>query len=189
MQSVDYIITAKHYAEREGAGGSVKKRILKWREKMHKNKGEAVQVKGIDAPSGEVVQARIWQGQWIAECECGGNEFVDPDEPIFFCFSCGNRKNDQYVRPVVFPENHKDIEAAVLARPVNDMRGITDLERAGLAAPLLYVETEEGEIKPLTRSWSPGETLADLHKQNHVIKKWHDELKKGNGLEVKHGIR
>jgi len=99
MDSIDYIVNAKHYAEREGAQ-SVRARILKMREKKHKQHGVVMQVNGIDAPSGTAVKARIWQGQWIADCECGGAEFVFVDEPIFYCFGCGNRANANGVRPV-----------------------------------------------------------------------------------------
>lgn len=193
MKSVDFIVTAKHYSEREGAGGSVKARILKWREKMHKQKGVVIQIVGLDAPNGEAVKAYIWQGQWIARCECGGNEFVDPSEPIFFCFSCGNRGNNQRVRPVEFPDNVEAIEAAVLARPVTDLRGISDLERAGLAQPLIFIEkkneADQIEFLPLTRSWNPDETLADLQEQNQVIEKWYEELAKGDAIKKKPEVK
>ena len=112
MTSVDYIITAKHYAEREGCG-SVRERILKMREKIHKSKNIALQVVGIDDPSGQAVEARIWQGQWVADCECGGCEFVDPAEPIFYCFSCANRENKNRVRPVAFPVERVEIERQI----------------------------------------------------------------------------
>lgn len=168
MNSVDYIITAKHYSEREGCGGSVRARILKKREMMHKKQNIALQVLGMDAPSGAPVMARIWQGQWIADCGCGGAEFVEPTEPIFYCFSCGSRENNHRVRGVIFPENYREIEAAVLARPVNDAKGLTDLERAGLAKAGV-VAVVDGVEYPLVRAWSPEETLEDLLAQNRVL--------------------
>ena len=49
------------------------------------------------------VDARVDHNRWIADCECGGAEYVDPDEPIFFCFSCNNLAFNGKLRPVVFP--------------------------------------------------------------------------------------
>ena len=168
MDSLTRIITAKDYSEREGAGGSVRERILKTREMYHKRKNIALMVNGIDAAQGAAVRARIWQGQWIADCECGGAEFVEPTEPIFYCFSCGNRANNNYVRPVEFPVEREAIEAAVLARPVDDVRGLTDLERAGLAKPLVIVDADGSQF-PLVRSWNPDESLGELLEQNKVL--------------------
>lgn len=175
MTSVSYIITAKHYAERERCV-TVCERILKRREMMHKKNNIALQVLGLDAPSGQTVRARIWQGQWIGDCECGGAEFVEPSEPIFYCFSCGNRGNNNRVRPVEFPVQREEIEAAVLARPVNDMRGLTDMERAGLARAAVVVVVDGVQL-PLVRSWLPDESLEELLQQNAVL----------NGLVVEAG--
>ena len=168
MESLKRIITAKDYSEREGAGGSVRARILKMREGYHKGRNIALMINGIDAPQGGAVKARIWQGQWIADCECGGAEFVEPTEPIFYCFCCGNRANHNYVRPVEFPVEREAIEAAVLARPVDDVRGLTDLERAGLAKPLVIVNAAGSQF-PLTRSWNHDEPLSELLEQNKVL--------------------
>ncbi len=167
MKNVDYIITAKHYAEREGAA-DVRGRILKMQEQYRRGKGIALKVLDIDKPSGNAVNARIWQGQWVADCECTGVEFVEPTEPIFYCFSCGNRENGNRVRPVLFPENIAEIEAAVLARPVNDRKGITDLERAGLAQAAVIVDVDGNQF-PLVRSWDFTETLDELLEQNAVL--------------------
>lgn len=167
MTSVDYIITAKHYAEREGCG-SVRERILRMREKIHKSKNIALQVVGLDAPSGQAVEARIWQGQWVADCECGGCEFVDASEPIFYCFSCANRENKNRVRPVTFPVERMEIEQLVLARPVDDRKGLTDLERAGLAKAAVIVDVDGVEM-PLARSWNPSESIDELIRQNSVL--------------------
>lgn len=214
IRSVDYIITAKHYAEREGVE-SVKERILKMRADLHKKQGVVIQIENIDKPLGAAVKARIWQGQWIADCECGGAEFVAPEEPIFFCFGCANRQNGHRPRPVEFlPEvEREEIEQLILERPVNDLAGLTDLERAGMAQPILYVEVVEEnmlqpsliehlaamketgkpaakkvtKLLPLVRSWEPGETAADLRSQQEaVIRKWKEALKTGpkNGKAV-----
>lgn len=168
MKSVDYIISAKHY------GGSAKKYILKQQDILKRRRGITVQIRGLDAPpTGHPVYARVWQGQWIADCECGGACFVDPDEPIFFCFGCLNRKNSEKIRPVVFPEHWREIEKVLLLRPVDDAAGLTDLERAGMAKSIIH--TEDG--KPLSRSWNPNETLDDLHEQQDaLIERWNNGI-------------
>ena len=202
IKSLDHIITAKHY------GGSARGYIRKLQKEIHQGRGIAVTIKGLDdKPSGAPVTARIWQGQWIADCECNGACFVDPDEPVFFCFSCGNRANGQKPRPVIFPPEAErlEIERLLLERPVDDMAGLTDNERAGLAKPLLFKQLEYTEpmvdngtallmiargleiprrtvsqTLPLTRSWEPGQTIADLKdEQDEPIRKWKESLKHG----------
>lgn len=64
-------------------------------------------------PGAEVV-ARIDHGRWIADCpDCNGAEYVDPDEPVFFCFGCLNTQYQGQLRPVRFPppEIRERIEA------------------------------------------------------------------------------
>jgi hypothetical protein len=200
IKPVDFIVTAKHY------GGSARGYIRKQQEGIRK-RGIALHIKDLDQePTGAPVVARIWQGQWISDCECNGASFVDPDEPVFVCFSCGNRANGNKPRPVTFPptEERLEIERLLLERPVDDMAGLTDLERAGMAKPVLFVEVEIEEepsipdvmqaietgapieIKksirtlPLVRSWEPHETVDDLRKQQEaVIGAYHKELKRG----------
>lgn len=110
-----------------------------------------------DAP----VLARIDFGRWIADCECGGASYVDPDEPIFYCVSCGSDQHGGDLRPVEFPAQRAAIEQEVLARPVEAGIGSTTLARALLAKPKIV--TKDG---PLSRSWNPDESLARLRKQN-----------------------
>lgn len=204
IKSVDYIITAKHYGN-----GSVRGYIRKMQERIHKERGIAVTVRELDVPAGQEptgtpVQARIWQGQWIADCECNSASFVDPEEPIFFCFGCGNRSNGSKPRPVIFPAKRQEIERLILERPVDDLAGLTDMERAGMARPVLFVEVNEEIVEPnlaaghgasapltkrkvvrtlpLVRSWEPGETVEDLRRQQDgAIQKWKRELKEGKG--------
>lgn len=184
LKNVDYIITAKHY------GGSGRGYIRKQQADKYKFSGMTVTIRGLDdAPTGTPVDALIWQGQWIAHCECGSASFVDPDEPIFFCFGCGNRLNDSHPRPVRFPpaEERKEIERLILERPVNDVAGLDDRERAGMAKPILVVErtvTENEQSRvmtlPLVRSWLPGQSAEELRKeQDEPIRKWRKELKHG----------
>lgn len=61
------------------------------------------------------VIARLEVGRWIADCSCGGAEYVSPEDPIFFCMSCGNTEYGGAIRPVVFPEKRDVIEKAVKA--------------------------------------------------------------------------
>ncbi len=207
IKSVDRIISAKDY------GGSARAYIRRQQRQLHSGRGIAVTIIGLDdEPSGEPVYARIWQGQWIADCECKGAAFVDPDEPVFFCFSCGNRAHGHRPRPVVFPPTLErlEIERLLIDRPVDDMAGLTDMERAGMAKPLLYVEVDipDGpdlnmdtvmqalaageEIQPrmkrmtlpLTRSWEPGETIEQLHRQQDAaIAKWKQDLIDGKAVK------
>lgn len=181
IKNVDRIITAKDY------GGSARGYIKKMQQQTHR-RGVAVTIRNLDAePTGVPVVARIWQGQWIADCECKSASFVDPDEPLFFCFGCGNRTNASKPRPVQFPPEAErlEIERLLLERPVDDLAGLTDNERAGMARPVLYVEDAQGRALPLVRSWEPGQTPDDLHaEQDTVIKNWNKELKAGA-----HGIQ
>lgn len=194
FKSVDRIISAKDY------GGSARAYIRKQQQALHRGRGIAVTIKELDAePTGLPVYARIWQGQWIADCECNGACFVDPDEPVFFCFSCGNRANDHKPRPVIFPATLErlEIERLLLERPVDDLAGLTDMERAGMAKPMVYVELEIDTVSPdpggemfpaaprtitvpLTRSWEPRQTIEDLHKeQDNAVKKFKQDLVDG----------
>lgn len=182
IKPLDRIISAKDY------GGSGKGYLRKHQEELRRKSGVSVNIHGIDNPTGTPVLPEIWQGQWIARCEfCNGASFIDPDEPVFFCFGCGNRMNGGYCRPVIIPDNWKEIEAVLLERPVNDVAGLTDLERAGMARAVIHVE-EKVDVdgmtvvlkQPLVRSWIYGETVADLHnQQDESIRRW-KQLNGGN---------
>lgn len=200
FNSVNRIITAKDY------GGSARAYIRKQQQAFHRGRGISLMIKDLESePTGIPVYARVWQGQWIADCECNGACFVDPDEPVFFCFGCGNRSNDHKPRPVIFPPTMErlEIERLLLERPVDDMAGLTDMERAGMAKPLLYVEMEIQDAPaepgidillgagagdmipaarrtitvPLTRSWDPRQTIEDLHReQDDAVQKFRQDL-------------
>ncbi len=135
---MDKVITAKDLADREGYG-SVAERI----EKL------AIRYKhsfANDRLAGKPVIARIDFGRWLADCECGGAEYVDPDEPIFFCISCGNAAVSGRARQVIFPEDRKAIEDEVMARPVNKVGGMDKIDQQFKAVPI-------GE----PRNWKRGE--------------------------------
>jgi hypothetical protein len=158
---MEKIWTAKDYARMRHGVQTVRERIRALQALFKQRHGLNITIRDLDGePSGAPVLARIWQGAWIADCECGGAEFVDYDEPIFFCFCCGNRANANRPRPVIFPEEREAIEQKILERPVDTSFGLDELQQAEAARPKLHVDG-----KPLTRSWRPGETLEDLAQQ------------------------
>ena len=164
MSSVNYIITAKHY-------GGAKNYIMNTVNAIAKNRGILLSVDFN--PHADSVRARIWQGQWIADCECGGASFVEPEEPVFFCFSCANRTHNGRVRNAIFPEQREEIEKLILLRPVNDLAGLDDKERAGLAKPMFAVEGKGG----LSRNWNPGQSPQDIEDENKPMMEWLKENK------------
>jgi hypothetical protein len=125
------------------------------------------------AAVGAPVIAEINHGQWVAFCGCGGAESVDWDEPIFYCFHCGNRSTHGKPRPVVFPEPalRAKIEALLLDRPVDDAMGTNAIDQAFMAKPLA-VGVVGDKLVALERSWKPGESIEELLEQNLLI----DEL-------------
>ena len=94
------------------------------------------------------VFARIDFGRWVADCECSGCEYVDPNEPIFYCLACGNAKFNGEARRVIFPNNLYEIEKILLSRKVDDSRGGDSIQQALFAKPL---------DEP--RCWNPGEEV------------------------------
>ena len=102
------IVTAKTIALKDRCGT-----VQEWLRKAAARK----QVKISFQLAGTPVTARIDHGRWIADCECRGAEYVDPDEPIFFCLSCMNTEYQGQVRPVQFPapEIRAQIEAGLTA--------------------------------------------------------------------------
>jgi len=176
MMSINYIITAKDYAVKRDGLKSVTERIKRQQQKFIR---KGVLFVPLTTGKAKPVHARIELGQWIADCECRGAEFVDPDEPIFFCSSCLNREFKHRLRPVIFPDNYKEIEQLILQRPVDDISGIDDLQRAHQAKALIHVEQPDGSRLPLTRSWNPDESLKDLHdQQDAAIAAWKKKDKK-----------
>lgn len=195
VTSVNRIISAKDY------GGGGRAYIRNWQKEKMKH-GISVLIRDLDKPGvGEPFHAIIWQGQWIVRTDCCNSaSFVDPDEPIAVCFSCANRANNHRPRPVIFPPEAErlEIERLLLERPVDDVAGLTDMERAGLARPVVYVEVEEIDpidvqralllpnapdvpkrvrTYPLVRSWE-GEPVEQLRaEQDTVIKAWHKKIR------------
>lgn len=180
MESVNRIITAKDYCKREGAT-TIRERIRKRLSALRRK--NILLVCDYERVTGRVVYARIELGQWCANCECGGVEFVDHEDPIFYCMSCGNRADSGALRPVLFPEPavRVEIERLVLERPVDDLRGLDDADRAAFSKPVIYIEKENGRLLGLTRSWDPHESVEDLTKENAPVQRWKQEKEKGEG--------
>jgi len=170
MNMINEIITGKHIAERDGFKTHRERIRARYREMSRKHKIEIVYRDEIaeDKP----VMARIDFGRWSARCDqCDGSEYVDPEEPVFYCFGCGNFVVDGKLRTVIFPpdEKRRKIEKLVLARPVHDALGLTKDSRALNAKPIVYQELEPGHYRPLSRSWEPDESIEDLIDQNKAI--------------------
>lgn len=174
---MDRIIRARDYAEREG-GRSVVERIARISTQMKARRLLDTPFVG-GAPVGKPVTAEVNHGQWIALCECGGAEAVDPDEPIFYCFNCGNRSTKGRPRSVVFPQNIEEIERTLLERPLEDGGGANEIDRVFLARPLVGMVDGQGVV--MHRSWKPEETAEELRSQNGMIpelKRQRDEVSK-----------
>lgn len=157
---MDSVITGKDLAARDGCKDH-RAWILKLSEHMRRRNQ-------LDTPftgkvSGEVVEARIDAGRWMADCPvCGGVEYVDPDEQVFYCFQCGNREVNGDGRPVVFPEAREQIEKLVMTRPVMKMKGRTMIEREMLAV---------SAVPGLVRSWRPGTSAKAVAVENEKAMK------------------
>lgn len=111
---------------------------------------------------GSPIQAFIDFGRWMARCECGQYNYVDPLEQILFCAKCGNG-NCGMARFVKFPHEsiRKTIEKLILARPVlENPQARDEIEAARLAQPLHV---------GLLRSWQPGETVDELRNLNKAF--------------------
>lgn len=151
------LITAKHLAIRENFANTAE-RIERQRMQFMHVHPLADQKKGGGAEVRPVL-ARVDFGRWLADCECCGAEYVDPEYPLFFCNSCGNQEFNGQLRPVEFPEEPERtaIEKVLSKRPVDNNRGVDEVQKAVLSRPL---------IPGLARNWNPGEGISDLKSQN-----------------------
>jgi hypothetical protein len=110
------------------------------------------------AATAEPLVAEVNHGIWIAPCSCGARNLPAPGCVVFlalplgWCIRCQNRAwGGGWRRIVVPPEDERAaIEAALLVRP-----------------------------DPMTRNWLPGETVADLLRENDE----HDVDGGDNGLD------
>jgi len=169
---MDRIITARDYCKRDG-DKSYKERIKRIYGLMQQSRGAYdTPPKLEDKPKGKPVYAEIDWGRWIVKCpDCNGAEDVDPDEPVFYCLTCGNYKNNGYLRPVIFPSKaeREEIEKVLLERPVEEKAAPNELERIVGAKPKKAI-TKNGIAVRLSRNWKPNETAADLRRENKAAK-------------------
>jgi hypothetical protein len=86
-------------------------------------------------------RARVEHSRWLVDCPdptCAGCQYASKDDPRFFCNYCHNAAAGGWVT-VVWPDDLDEIESTLAARP-----------------------------DPRTRNWSPGETAADLARENEA---------------------
>lgn len=115
-------------------------------------------VPGVEI-GGTNVFARIDFGRWIADCECGSANYVEPSDPVYFCATCGNATSGGKLRGVVFPENRAEIEAELLERVVFVNPKLKPMDAAINA---------RSAVPGLVRSWMPGETVQTLKMQREL---------------------
>jgi hypothetical protein len=91
------------------------------------------------ADSHGIVQAQVTGGLWYATCpDCKTPIIIDDAEPVFFCVTCLCAGNDGHPYAV-------------------DFRGKTEVED-------LFAKRKD----PRTRNWLPGESIADLKKEQRA---------------------
>ncbi len=86
-----------------------------------------------------MAQAYMNWGRWVVDCECKSAERVDSFPAEVICQACGKTIQVEY------PPNRQGIEAVLAHRPPT---------RAG------------SRLVHNHRSWRPGETVADLQREN-----------------------
>ena len=91
------------------------------------------------------VFATINEGRWIAECPThdGGAIVVSQTQPYFLCPTCGSPENAGNWYHIIFPSDKRVIENLLLKRPAKD------------------------NFQAINRNWKPGETIADLQRENN----------------------
>jgi len=106
------------------------------------------------------VLAEIEHGRWIARCpapRCNGAEYIDLDDPFFFCLSCGNSSSGE-AYPVTLPEPEliKEIEKALTERPLKTGLGSTVNEKLLLSHP---------QVEGMHWNWMPGQSVEKLKEE------------------------
>lgn len=137
------IITAKDIADRDGQPS-----VREW-VRLTSIKNTSLVTFDGDV-RGEPVYAFISNSRWQALCDlsgCGGCEYVDPAEPIFFCLSCANDRSGK-ARPVEFPKDLADIESALLERDMIPVGG------GDLVSQTFNARPADPELR---RDWIPEE--------------------------------
>lgn len=151
------LITAKDIAARQGFR-TVREWILDRIERSIRSGYFRIGWDG-EHVGGAPLMAFVDFGRWLVRCECGQHNYADPEELVVFCARCGNG-NSGMARPVIFPMVRNEIERVLLKRPVTPHPlAKNTIEAARLAKPLFPL---------LTRSWYPGQSLADLLEMNSM---------------------
>lgn len=105
--------------------------------------------------NGDAVTAFVNFGRVLAQCpNCGRHEYVDEQEPIFYCTTCGNN-GSVAARPVEFPEDWESVKAALLKRPIVAGFGKDEIEKMLNSKP-----------ENLPRDWRPGISAETLEAEN-----------------------
>lgn len=112
-----------------------------------------------DKTGGRPVLARVDFGRWIADCECGSANYVEPSEPVYYCATCGNAIYGGVWREVIFPDDRAEIEAELLKRTVQVNPKLKPMDAAINA---------RSAVPGLMRSWVPGETVETLRNQREL---------------------
>lgn len=126
------------------------------------------------------LKAFVTGGRWAATCECGESYYVEPSDPIGYCYGgCGNAVLNGAAREIIFPKNIDEIEAVLLEREIDGVP--TAISRLGTQA-VLYTNLIKPKDAP--RNWD-GETVNEMRKEHKKIKGIVAEIKKQR--EVKNG--
>jgi len=119
------------------------------------------------------LKAFVVTGRWAATCECGESYYVEPSDPIGYCYGqCGNAVLGGKAREIIFPGNREEIEAALLERELDGVP--TAISRLGTQSALA---TNLIKPKDAPRNWS-GETVKEMRKEHKKIKEIVAEMKK-----------
>jgi hypothetical protein len=125
-----------------------------------------------DLSSELALQAFVTGGRWAATCECGESYYVEPVDPIGYCYGgCGNANMGGRARAIVFPDDRLEIEEALLERELEGTQ--TAFDRLGTQSAL---KTNLLFPKILPRNWD-GESPEELRKQHTEMKKIRHERK------------
>lgn len=112
-----------------------------------------------DHVGGTPIMAYVDFGRWLARCECGQCNYVDPDEPVMYCARCGNG-NSGLARLVIFPAERTRIAELLLKRPV--------IENPAAKNAVHYALLARPKNPVLTRSWYPGQSVESLDEMNSM---------------------
>lgn len=128
----------------------------------------------VDEDPKHALKAFIVDGRWAAECECGESYYVDPSDPIGYCYGkCGNAVLDGKARKIIFPpeDERAMIETVLLER---ELEGVpTAISRLGTQAALARNIIHP---KVLPRNWD-GQTVDELRREHEKVAEIVRELK------------